>query len=101
MKTEKYLEIFDQCYDHIRENDCQEDAFMEKMQRYSDGKENLNLQQMIAFSYVEAFRNAKELFKDCFDKIINSEEFKEDFFEEMIKQSKEYQKRTGKNPFEL
>lgn len=101
MDANKYRDIFDVNMKKISDINCDEAKFMEKLNNYNNEEGVLTTESAVSFAYVTSIDMSIQFMWEIFNDIINSEDFKKDLFDEMIKQAKEEYKRTGKNPFEL
>lgn len=93
MEKEFLQKIFDEAYNEWKKNVT--DGGIEKFSDI-DAK---NTVELMTFFYLEAVTDATEFMWSVAKKILDSEEFKKNIFEEMMKQAKEHQNKTGNSVF--
>lgn len=95
MKKEIADKIFNEAYQEYTKNI--EENGVKKFTKYN-GLDNL---QTFSMMYTDIFLDSTRFMHRVFEKLMDSDDFKRELFNDMMNQTKDEAKRTQRNPFEI
>lgn len=101
MNKEVISKIFEETLAEMQNSECDENRFMEKISHYIGEDGRIDFNNAIVFSYIEGFKTSAEYMLEVMDKVLNSEEFKQAIFQDVMDKAQEEYHRTNTNPFDM